>query len=75
MQKITSSFLSLNTQDFLKGGIVAVGGAVVSTIETSLSAGSLKFDWKQIGLTALAAGVAYLSKNLFTPAKAVTPVQ
>lgn len=75
MQKITSSFLSLNIQDILKGLIVAAGGAAVAAIETSLSAGELSFNWKQIGLTALAAGVSYLGKNLFTKPTIVTPVK
>jgi hypothetical protein len=69
----TSNIFSLDLRDAAHGLIVAVGGAVVSTIEVSLNAGSLTFNWKQIGLTALAAGLAYLGKNFFTPAKNVTP--
>lgn len=73
MQKITSSFLSLNSQDFVKGLLVAVGGAVIAVIENTVQAGSLTFDWKAIGSTALAAGVSYLGKQFFTTAKIVTP--
>jgi hypothetical protein len=67
----TSNLYSLDLQDAAKGLIVAVAGAAISAIETSLAAGSLSFNYKQIGLTALAAGLAYLGKNFFTPAKIV----
>jgi len=61
-----SNFLSLNSQDFLKGLIVAVGSAVVGVISTSLQEGSLTFDFKKIGIIALSAGISYLTKNFFT---------
>lgn len=69
----TSNLFSLSTQDFLKGLFIAVGGAVVGVIETSLNAGSLTFDWKAIGGIALASGLSYLTKNFFTPAQHVSP--
>lgn len=75
MQKITSSFLSLNIQDVLKGLVVAAGGAAISAIETSIQAGQLAINWKSVGLTALAAGLSYLGKNLFTKPALVTPVK
>lgn len=75
MQKITSRFLTLNTQDFLKGGIVSVGSAVFAFVAESINKGQFTFDFTTIWHTAAAAGITYLSKNLFTPAKAVTPVQ
>ena len=65
----TSPLYRLNLQDVGKGLIIAIAGGVISAIEVSLSAGSFIFNWKQIGMTALAAGVAYLVKNFFTPAK------
>lgn len=68
----TSALFSLGLNDFGKGLLVAIGGAVVAAIETSLQAGSLTFDWKAIGTAALAAGVSYLAKNFFTPAQIVT---
>lgn len=67
----TSNLFRLDLRDAAKGLIVAVGGAVVSAIEASFNAGSLTFNWKQIGLTALAAGAAYLGKNFFTGPKIV----
>jgi hypothetical protein len=71
----TSSLFSLNFKDLGKGLLVAVGGAVIAAIETSVQAGSLTFNWKTIGGVALAAGLSYLGKNFFTPAQTVTPVQ
>ena len=61
-----SNFGTLNLKDLGKGLLVAVGSAVIGVITTSLQAGSLTFDWKQIGTIALAAALAYLGKNLFT---------
>jgi hypothetical protein len=71
----TSSLFSLDFKDLGKGLLVAVGGAAIAAIETSIQAGSLTFDWKAIGGVALAAGLSYLVKNLFTPAQTVTPAQ
>jgi branched-subunit amino acid transport protein len=62
-----SSFFSLNLQDFLKGLLVAVGGAVMAIILPSLQSGNLTFDWTTIWHTAVASALAYLGKNLFTP--------
>jgi hypothetical protein len=69
----TSSLFSLNFKDLCKGFLVAVGGAVIAAIETSIQAGTLAFSWKAIGGVALAAGLSYLVKNFFTPAQTVTP--
>ncbi|WP_259071208.1 hypothetical protein HDF24_24105 [Mucilaginibacter sp. X4EP1] len=71
----TSSLFSLNLQDFAKGLIVAVGGAVIAAIQSSIQAGSLTFNWQVIGSVALAAGLSYLGKNFFTPAQIVRSVQ
>ena len=71
----TSSLFSLNFQDLGKGLLVAVGGAVIAAVETSVSAGSLTFSLKTMGSEALAAGLSYLGKNFFTPAQTVTPAQ
>lgn len=64
--KTFSKLFTLNVQDWIKGLLVAVLGAVVSVIETSITAGSFDFDWQGIWKVALAAGLAYLSKQFFT---------
>lgn len=71
----TSSLFSLNFKDLAKGLLVATGGAVIAAIESSLQAGSLSFNWRSIGGVALAAGLSYLGKNFFTPAKIITAAQ
>jgi hypothetical protein len=72
MAQITvSNQFSLNLKDALNGLIIAVGTPVLATIEQSLEAGSLTFNWKLIGITALSATVVYLTKNYFTPTKTI----
>ena len=61
-----STMFSLKTRDFIKALVVAVITPVLTIIVTSATAGSLVFDWKAIVTTAVAAGGAYLLKNLFT---------
>ncbi len=65
-----SDFLKLNWADFGKGLIMAVLTPVVVIIQESLSAGTLTFNWSAIGISAVAGGVAYLIKNLFTAPQA-----
>ncbi len=70
----TSKQFSVNGSDFWKGLIVAVISPVFTIILQSLNAGSLTFDWKAIGATALIGLLSYLSKNFFTPsATKITP--
>jgi len=61
--KEKSSFLSIDMKDAIKAFIVAVLGAVIGLMQVTIDAGSLDFDWKKIGLTALAAAGAYIIKN------------
>lgn len=63
----TSNLFSLNTQDFLKGVLMAVLVPVMTIVTQSLQAGSLTFNWKAIGVAAIAGFVAYLTKNFLTP--------
>jgi len=67
--KETSEYLSINLKDILKGLLFAVASAVITTIQTSLQAGSLDFNWKLIETVAVGAGVAYMSKKFFTGPK------
>jgi hypothetical protein len=71
----TSAQFRLDLQDAAKGLLVAVLGAFLYALENSLQAGQLTFNWKQIGGAALAAGLGYLTKNYFTPAKTVIPAE
>lgn len=67
----TSTQGTINWGDIFKGLAVAVLTPIFTIITQSIGAGTLTFDWKAIGLTALAAGLAYITKNLLTPAKIV----
>jgi TctA family transporter len=66
---IFSKFLALNSRDWIKGLVVSVLGAVLGLISTFIESGNLHFDWPTIGKAALLAGVAYITKNLFTNSK------
>jgi hypothetical protein len=61
-----STFLNLNSSDFIKGLIMAVLSTVITVVYQTVEAGSLVFDWKAIGTMALTSGLAYIMKNLFT---------
>jgi hypothetical protein len=63
---MNSTFLNLNTTDFLKGLIMAVLSTVITIVYQTVEAGSLVFDWKSIGTMALTTALAYIMKNLFT---------
>jgi hypothetical protein len=70
----TSSLYSLDLRDLTKGIIIAAASAVITTIQTTLQAGSFDLNWKLIGTVAISAGLAYLGKNFFTSATLQTPI-
>lgn len=67
---MNSPFLKLNVQDFVKGLILTLITAVVTGLYELIQGGwSFVFDWatfKPIVLTAVAAGLSYLIKNILT---------
>ena len=65
-QITTSKQYTVNWRDILKGLLIAIVTPALATIEQSLEAGTLTFNWKLIGISSLSAGIAYLSKNFFT---------
>ncbi len=71
--KQTSGLFKIDWADTLKGVLVAVIGAIITPITESLNAGIFVFDWKHILAGGLTAGLAYIVKNFFTPAKVVQP--
>jgi hypothetical protein len=74
-KQITSKFLSLQWRDVLKGFLIAALTPVFTIITTSINQGTLTFNWKAIGLTAISAGLAYLAKNFFEPTQTVIVVK
>lgn len=71
-----STMFSVNWQDAFKGLVVAVVTTAISSLYMIISAGEMPTttQWKYIGLTSLSAGLAYLSKNFFTPAPKVIQI-
>jgi hypothetical protein len=63
-----SSFLNLNTQDLVKGFIVAFLSAALTGLVATLDSGALPslVELKQAGVVGLTAGLSYLLKNLMT---------
>jgi hypothetical protein len=72
---ITSKFLSLNGRDFIKGLLLAGVCAALDAVLECLKAGKLIIDWSQVGTVAGIAMAGYLKIKLFTPAKAIAPVE
>lgn len=68
---VTSKQFTISISDIWKGLIVAVITPVITIIISSLNAGSLTFDWKVIGVTALTALLAYIIKNFLTPSAVI----
>ena len=60
-----SKLFNLNWQDIVKGVIMAVGSAVLTTIYQALTAGGA-VNWHDVATVAASALVAYLLKNIFT---------
>lgn len=61
-----SPIFKLNLQDFIKGFVVAVGGALFTVLETCVRTWTWTFDWQDVLKVAVSAGVAYLGKQFFT---------
>ena len=68
---ITNKKFSLTLNDFWKGLIVATLTAPLTTIYTTIDAGSFNINWKAIGLVALSGFLSYIIKNFFTPTQTV----
>jgi hypothetical protein len=68
-----SNFLNLNSQDLLKGFIVAFLSAALTGIVTTLDLGVLPTltELKSAGIVGLTAGLSYLLKNLLTNSQGV----
>jgi len=62
-----SGLFDLNGQDFFKGMLMAVGGAVFTVVQSSLSEGIFMIDWTNVWQIALTAFAVYIGKNFFTP--------
>lgn len=63
-----STFGKLDSQDFLKGAIVAIFASILASLSSILDAGALPTvaEWWGIAKVAGSALLGYLTKNLFT---------
>jgi hypothetical protein len=69
MKTMKSAFLLLNFMDLVKGFILAIIMSLITATYQAIQAGAILFTWvfwQPIVYTAIAAGLAYLIKNLFT---------
>ena len=71
MKTITSQMFSLKTRDVLKALLMAALAPVLFLIQQSIAAGDWTFNWKELGMAAIAGFIGYLIKNFFTPAQIV----
>ena len=63
---MNSSLFKLNLVDFTKGLLIAVLTSIITLLYSSIEVGTLTFDWKLIGTTALTSALAYIMKNFLT---------
>jgi hypothetical protein len=56
----------LNWRDIGKGLIISVGTSVLTFLQMWASAGVMVWDWKGLGMAAVAGLTAYLLKNFFS---------
>lgn len=66
---MNSGLFRLNAKDFLKGLVMALLMAFVTSLYQVLQAGTFEFNWltlKPILLVSAGAGLSYLIKNFFT---------
>ena len=61
-----SNLFTLNWRDFINGLVMAVLAPTVVTIQQSIVAGGLQFNWSLIGVSALGGALGYLVKNFFS---------
>ena len=64
-----STLMKLNTNDFIRGLVVAVLAVVLGSLQQALTEHGIdvaSYDWSSILNLAITAAVAYLSKNLLS---------
>lgn len=66
-----SKLFKLNMRDFLKGMLYAILAAILTVIQSALTAGTLfdKATWTLVATVALSTLLAYLGGNLFQNSK------
>ena len=67
----TSAQWKLDARDFAKAAIMAALTPALLIVQQSFDAGQLTFNWKHVGMAAVAGFTGYLIKNFCTPAQTV----
>lgn len=71
MKRVVSERWTLQGRDWWNGLLIAVISAVLISVQQTIDAGTLAFDWKAIGMGSIAAIASYVLKNLTEPTKVV----
>lgn len=69
--KESAGQFKLNWRDAGLGLVVAVITAALTAILDTINSGVTNINWKTVGIVAATAGISYLLKNFFTPAKTI----
>ena len=67
----TSKKYQVNWRDIGQGLLVAIGTDALGIIYKTVEAGSLDFNWRNVLLAGLGAGISYLGKKFFTPSQTI----
>lgn len=73
VKQVTSNQYSLNSRDLIRGAIVAVIGAALTSVQQFLAEGGFEaINWKTVLTVAVSALVSYLTLNFFNATKTIT---
>ena len=61
-----SKLFNVDLKDIIKSVIMAGLFSAATVVNTYIEAGSLNFDWSEIGKAALLGSIAYILKNILT---------
>jgi hypothetical protein len=73
MPTVTSPFGHIKWKEVLEGaiyaGAVPAATMIANTVEAAMTGGELVFNWKLIGISALAGFVSFIVKKILTPSQ------
>ncbi len=73
VKQVESNQYSLNARDLIRGAIIAVIGAVLTSVQEAITKGGLDaINWRTVLTVAISALVSYLTLNFFNATKTIT---